>query len=130
MRHPVIGIRNSKPRVAPSIAQMVAAEAARTGKRKRKGEAPRGAQKRQGHREIIGPARRRLCPEISQIRRNCCLSIAAPAPGEEGKSHIWLFRYVKKDRASCGHKAPMLCKTRCVHGSRSRIDLVIASPAG
>jgi hypothetical protein len=39
VRHPILGIRGAKPRIAPSIAQMVAAEAAR--KRKRKGEAPR-----------------------------------------------------------------------------------------
>ena len=39
MRHPILGIRGSKPRIAPSVAQMVTAEAAR----KRKGKRKRGA---------------------------------------------------------------------------------------
>ena len=44
MRHPVIGIRGSKPRVAASLRQLLAeeaAEAARKRKRKRKGGVPR-----------------------------------------------------------------------------------------
>jgi hypothetical protein len=41
MRHPVIGIRGSKPRIAPTLRQMLAEEAARKRKRKRKGAGPR-----------------------------------------------------------------------------------------
>ena len=38
MRHPVIGIRGSKPRVAPSLRQMLAEEAAQERKCKPKGK--------------------------------------------------------------------------------------------